>query len=108
VKSEVYYFDAFEECKDLSYCRDILALGGTAVDAAVAALFCNGVANPQSMGIGGGFLMTVRKVAFLILAAYVIFINAFFVILLLYTQPMFRSRIIFIRHDLFCSGSGSR
>ena len=41
--------------------RDILAKGGTAVDAAVATIFCNGVVNPQSMGIGGGFLMTVRK-----------------------------------------------
>jgi gamma-glutamyltranspeptidase/glutathione hydrolase/leukotriene-C4 hydrolase len=29
------------------------------VDAALAALFCNGVYNSQSMGLGGGFLMTV-------------------------------------------------
>lgn len=40
-------------------CRDILAKNGSAVDAAVAALFCNGVVNMQSMGIGGGFTMTV-------------------------------------------------
>ena len=39
--------------------RDVLAKKGTAVDAAVAVLFCNGVVTPQSMGLGGGFLMTV-------------------------------------------------
>jgi len=39
--------------------RDVLQEGGTAVDAALAALFCNGVYNCQSMGLGGGFLMTV-------------------------------------------------
>ncbi|GFQ97789.1 glutathione hydrolase 1 proenzyme, partial [Trichonephila clavata] len=39
--------------------KNILQTGGTAVDSALAALFCDGVVNPQSMGFGGGFLMTV-------------------------------------------------
>ncbi|XP_044272828.1 glutathione hydrolase 1 proenzyme-like isoform X2 [Tribolium madens] len=37
----------------------ILTKGGTAVEAAIAALFCEGVSMPQSMGLGGGFLMTI-------------------------------------------------
>ncbi|KAG8325906.1 hypothetical protein J6590_054930 [Homalodisca vitripennis] len=41
--------------------RDILAKNGSAVDAAVAALFCNGVVNMQSMGLGGGFIMTLYE-----------------------------------------------
>lgn len=44
------------------YCyRDILDKNGTAVDAAIATMFCNGVVTMQSMGLGGGFLMTIYK-----------------------------------------------
>ncbi|VDM96206.1 unnamed protein product [Thelazia callipaeda] len=39
--------------------RDILMLGGNAVDATVASLICIGVVNPQSSGLGGGFIMTI-------------------------------------------------
>ena len=39
--------------------RAVLEQAGTAVDAAVAALLCNGVTTSQSAGLGGGFIMTV-------------------------------------------------
>lgn len=41
--------------------RDILKRGGTAMDSAVAALFCIGVYNMHSAGVGGGGFMIVYK-----------------------------------------------
>ena len=42
--------------------RSMLERGGNAVDAALAALFCNGVVKSMSSGIGGGFMMTIRLI----------------------------------------------
>lgn len=39
--------------------RRILEQNGSAVDATLATMFCNGVLNMHSMGLGGGFLMTI-------------------------------------------------
>ncbi|XP_069703106.1 scoloptoxin SSD14-like isoform X2 [Periplaneta americana] len=41
--------------------RDILMKNGSAVEATIATLFCEGVVCLQSMGLGGGFLMTIYK-----------------------------------------------
>ena len=39
--------------------RDVMLMGGNAIDSAIATMYCNTVVNSQSMGIGGGFIMTV-------------------------------------------------
>ncbi|XP_077286681.1 scoloptoxin SSD14-like isoform X2 [Arctopsyche grandis] len=39
--------------------RDILLKNGSAADAAIATLFCDGITCAQSMGVGGGFLLAI-------------------------------------------------
>ena len=39
--------------------RNILEKNGSAIDAAIATGLCNSIMNAQSMGIGGGFFMTI-------------------------------------------------
>ncbi|PZC81497.1 hypothetical protein B5X24_HaOG212702 [Helicoverpa armigera] len=61
--SRLHTFQKAAVCTDAPQCsqigREVLIKNGSAVDAAVAAMFCNGLLNQQSMGLGGGFFMTV-------------------------------------------------
>lgn len=46
-----------EECTIAAL--DVLRKGGSAVDSAISAALCQGVAVPQSSGLGGGFIATI-------------------------------------------------
>jgi len=39
--------------------KDVMLRGGNAFDSAIATMYCNSVINSQSMGLGGGFIMTI-------------------------------------------------
>ncbi|XP_021706727.1 gamma-glutamyltranspeptidase 1 isoform X1 [Aedes aegypti] len=59
----LHIFQKAAVCSDSEICsgigRDILQKNGTVVDAALATMFCAGLSNMQSMGIGGGFIMNI-------------------------------------------------
>lgn len=63
--SRVSPFGIFSSTLDYGLCfafelqRDVFKRNGTAVDAAIAGLFCSGVVHPNSMGLGGGFIMNI-------------------------------------------------
>ncbi|KAG6444477.1 glutathione hydrolase 1 proenzyme isoform X2 [Manduca sexta] len=61
--SALHVFQKAAVCTDAPQCsvigREILSKNGSAVDAAIASMFCNSLLNQQSMGLGGGFFMTV-------------------------------------------------
>lgn len=46
-----------QECAEIG--ANILKQGGSAADAAISTMLCEGVTCPQSTGLGGGFLMTI-------------------------------------------------
>ena len=47
------------ECLYVLYRDMMLRLGGSAVDAAIATILCQGVVNFEKYGIGGGSFMTI-------------------------------------------------
>ncbi|XP_052899780.1 glutathione hydrolase 1 proenzyme-like [Anopheles moucheti] len=52
-------------CSDSDICsnigRDLLKRNGSAVDATIGTMFCAGLTNLQSMGLGGGFVMNIYR-----------------------------------------------
>ncbi|XP_046836284.1 scoloptoxin SSD14-like isoform X1 [Vespa crabro] len=61
--SKLRVFKRGAVCADGAPCavigKNILERNGSAVDATIASMICNGLVNMQSLGLGGGFLMTI-------------------------------------------------
>ncbi|XP_011312024.1 gamma-glutamyltranspeptidase 1 isoform X2 [Fopius arisanus] len=61
--SKLRVFKGGAVCSDGAPCAEIgkgiLSKNGSAVDATIATMICNGLVNMQAMGLGGGFMMTI-------------------------------------------------
>ncbi|XP_049817564.1 glutathione hydrolase 1 proenzyme-like isoform X2 [Aethina tumida] len=61
--SKLHILESATVCADSIPCAEIgsniFKQNGSAMDATIATLFCNGMVTMQSMGLGGGFLMTI-------------------------------------------------
>ena len=52
-------FSVKNKKKFCEFFRNIMKKNGTAVDVAIAVLVCNGAVHSHSLGLGGGFFMTI-------------------------------------------------
>ncbi|KAI9582044.1 glutathione hydrolase 1 proenzyme isoform X1 [Glossina fuscipes] len=61
-RSTLHIYQKAAVCSDQSACSNIgsvlMQQGGNAIDAAIGSLLCNGLLTMQSMGLGGGILIT--------------------------------------------------
>uniref|UniRef100_A0A182N129 Gamma-glutamyltransferase n=1 Tax=Anopheles dirus TaxID=7168 RepID=A0A182N129_9DIPT len=63
--STLHMYESAAICSDSDICshigRELLRRNGSAVDATIGTMFCAGLTNLQSMGLGGGFVMNVYR-----------------------------------------------
>uniref|UniRef100_A0A182LRX3 Gamma-glutamyltransferase n=1 Tax=Anopheles culicifacies TaxID=139723 RepID=A0A182LRX3_9DIPT len=63
--STLHMYESAAICSDSDICsiigRDLLKQNGSAVDATIGTMFCTGLTNLQSMGLGGGFVMNIYQ-----------------------------------------------
>ncbi|XP_053677924.1 glutathione hydrolase 1 proenzyme-like [Anopheles nili] len=61
----LHMYESAAICSDSDICsnigRDLLKRNGSAIDATIGTMFCAGLTNLQSMGLGGGFIMNVYR-----------------------------------------------
>ncbi|XP_049278137.1 glutathione hydrolase 1 proenzyme-like isoform X1 [Anopheles funestus] len=61
----LHMYETAAICSDSDICsnigRDLLKRNGSAVDATIGTMFCAGLTNLQSMGLGGGFVMNIYR-----------------------------------------------
>ncbi|XP_031635021.1 glutathione hydrolase 1 proenzyme-like [Contarinia nasturtii] len=63
--SRLQLFKKYAVCADSTECSlvgsEIIDQGGNVIDSAIATMLCNSLVTPQSMGLGGGFIINIYK-----------------------------------------------